>query len=192
MAGVQVGRIAGAKEHQIQVLSRLGGIEQATVLKGGNIVQMGRRTALQGGEKWSVFRFQLRQSLVDGGYPLVWFCVTGQSQRGNFDVIPPGIVVLNVHRDAKPGWRGGIRARSGLAGHQPPAQQSQGAGQNEKQKGRAFLFVLKDIPNAVLRLFGGAREGGGEGGVKDRRRHRAPLFKNPNRKWRQTVACPLR
>src|SRR5699024_5822125 len=165
---------AGAKEHQIQVLSRLGGIEQATVLKGGNIVQMGRRTVLQDREKWSVFRFQLRQSLVDGGYPLVWFCVTGQSQRGNFDVIPQSVVVLNVHRDAQPGWRGGIRARSGLAGHQPSAGQGQGTGQNEKQKGRAFLFVLKDIPNAVLRLPGRAGQGSGEGGTGKRIHEKPP------------------
>ena len=52
-----------------------------------------------------------------------------------------------------------------LAGHQPPAQQSQGAGQDQKQDRRAFLLILEDIPNAVLRLPGRAGQGSGEGGA---------------------------
>ena len=56
----------------------------------------------------------------------------------------------------------------GFTGHQPPAQQSQCAGQNQKQSGRALLFVLKDISDALLRLPGRAGQGSGEGRFRRR------------------------
>ena len=63
---------------------------------------------------------------------------------------------------------GGSGVFSGLAGHQPSAEQSQNAGGQKKGQGRARLFVLEDIPNALLRLLGRAGQGSGEGCVRRR------------------------
>ena len=52
-----------------------------------------------------------------------------------------------------------------LTGHQPSAGQDQDTGQGQKQKGRALLFVLEDVTDALLGLSGRAGQGSGEEGM---------------------------
>ena len=95
--------------------------------------------------------------------------LNGGQQAGLIPLLPDGLVLCRQQGQQLflllgQGDSRGLR----LTGHQPSAQQSQGAGQDQKQDRRALLLVLEDISDTLLRLPGRAGQGGGEGSVRRR------------------------
>ena len=95
--------------------------------------------------------------------------LNGGQQAGLIPLLPDGLVLCRQQGQQSLLLLGQGDSRGlGLTGHQPPAQQSQGAGQGQKQDRRALFLILEDISDAVLRLPGRAGQGSGEGCVRRR------------------------